>query len=160
MAGLLGTLLGYPGSPLHRALPNPLVRRAIMGALMGGTAIAVIYSPLGARSGAHLNPATTLTFLRLGKIAPWDALFYGVAQFAGGYLGVGLLQLLIGHAFVDPPVAAVATRPGPHGALVAFAAELVMAFILMLLVLIFMSHRRIAARTGLLVGVLVALYIL
>ena len=44
-----------------------------MGIAMGLTAVALIYSPLGARSGAHMNPAVTLTFLRLGKIAPVDA---------------------------------------------------------------------------------------
>ena len=59
-----------------------------MGAIMGLTAIGLIYSPWGQQSGAHLNPAVTLTFWRLGKVATWDALFYVLAQFAGGALGV------------------------------------------------------------------------
>ena len=59
-----------------------------MGLAMGLTAVAIIYSPWGKRSGAHINPATTLTFLRLGKVEPADALFYAVAQFAGAILGV------------------------------------------------------------------------
>ena len=40
---------------------------------MGATAIALIYSPWGKQSGAHMNPAMTLTFTRLGKVAPGDA---------------------------------------------------------------------------------------
>ena len=36
---------------------------------MGLTAIALIYSPWGQRSGAHFNPAVTLTFFRLRRVA-------------------------------------------------------------------------------------------
>jgi aquaporin Z len=51
----------------HPASPHPLMRRFLMGLAMGGTAIAIIYSPWGKQSGAHINPSTTLTFFRLGK---------------------------------------------------------------------------------------------
>jgi aquaporin Z len=33
-----------------------------MGLAMGGTAIAIIYSPWGKQSGAHINPSTTIAF--------------------------------------------------------------------------------------------------
>jgi hypothetical protein len=46
-----------------------------MGLLMGLTAVAFIHSPWGKQSGAHFNPAVTLTFLRLGKVMPGDAVF-------------------------------------------------------------------------------------
>ena len=115
-AGVVGVLLGYPGSPLHQALPDPTVRRVLAGMAMGLTAIALIYSRWGQRSGAHMNPAVTLSFLRLGKVRRWDALFYIVAQFAGGVLGVLLVAALCRAAFTEPPVAYVATRPGAAGA--------------------------------------------
>ena len=90
-AGLFGTLLGDPESAVHQAVASPLLRRALMGLAMGLTAVGIIYSPWGKQSGAHLNPATTLTFLRLGKVAPRDACGYVIAQFLGGLFGVYMI---------------------------------------------------------------------
>ncbi len=92
-ACLFGTLLEHPNSPIRRIVTDPLIRRALMGLVMGLTAVAIIYSPWGQRSGAHINPSVTLTFLRVGKISPGDAFFYIVAQFAGGIAGVLLATL-------------------------------------------------------------------
>jgi aquaporin Z len=64
-----------------------VLRRFIMGLAMGSTAIAIIYSPWGKRSGAHITPSTTLTFFRLGKVPRWDAIFYVASQFLGGVTG-------------------------------------------------------------------------
>ena len=61
-------LLGHPASPVSPLIPDPFVRRALTGIAMGATAMTLVYSPLGRRSGAHMNPSMTLTFLRLGKI--------------------------------------------------------------------------------------------
>jgi aquaporin Z len=158
-AGVVGVLLGYPGSPLHQMLPDPAVRRVIAGIAMGLTAIALIYSRWGQRSGAHMNPAVTLSFLRLGKVQRWDALFYIVAQFTGGVLGVLLVAALCRAAFTEPPVAYVATRPGPAGAGVAFVAELAISAIMMLTILAASGSRRFARYTGLFAGLLVATYI-
>jgi aquaporin Z len=60
--------LEHPASPLRAALPEAFGRRLVMGLAMGATAAAIIYSPLGARSGAHMNPAVTLAFLWLGRM--------------------------------------------------------------------------------------------
>src|SRR5919108_4861713 len=89
VACTFGVWLGHPESAVVRVLPDPLARRALMGMTMGLTAIALIYSPWGRRSGAHFNPATTLTFWRLGKIASADAVLYALAQAVGGIVGVG-----------------------------------------------------------------------
>ena len=75
-AGLLGVLLYHPASPTVDAIADPIGRRVFMALAMGLTTIALIYSPWGQRSGAHFNPAVTLTFFRLGKVAGWDAGFY------------------------------------------------------------------------------------
>src|SRR5262245_62897595 len=61
-------LLQHPASPVRALLPDPFLRRALTGLAMAGTAIALIFSQWGTQSGAHFNPAVTLTFLRLTKI--------------------------------------------------------------------------------------------
>jgi aquaporin Z len=158
-AGLFGTLLFHPGSPAVDAIPGELTRRAVMGLIMGLTAIGLIYSPWGQQSGAHLNPAVTLTFWRLGKVAPWDAVFYVLAQFTGGALGALAVLGLLGTAFADPPVAYVATMPGPAGTTVALLAEIAISFGLMTVVLLAINTPRLMPLTGALAGCLVALYI-
>jgi len=90
-----GVLLWHPGSPAQQVVADPFLRRVLMGLAMGATAIAIIYSPIGKRSGAHFNPGVTLTFLRLGKIARWDAAFYIAAQFIGGVAGVALAAIAL-----------------------------------------------------------------
>src|SRR5262249_45641157 len=130
-----------------------------MGCAMGLTAIALVYSPLGKRSGAHMNPAVTLTFLGLGRVAPRDALFYVLAQFAGGAVGLLACARLLGPLLGDPHVNYVATVPGDRGIDIAFAAELVISFLLMSVVLRVSSRPALARYTGLCAGALVALYI-
>jgi aquaporin Z len=153
-----GTLLGHPASPVHRAL-GEVTQRLVMGLCMGLTAIAIIYSPWGRRSGAHLNPALTLTFLRLGKVARRDALAYVAAQFAGGVLGVMVAHRLIGAALGHPAVHFVVTRPGTRGVAAAFAGEVLITFVLLSVVLRAQASARWSRFTGVFAGALVATYI-
>jgi hypothetical protein len=92
-AGSFAILLFHPASAVAQAIPSSLAGRLLMGCAMGLTAIGLIYSPWGKQSGAHFNPAVTLSFLRLGKIAAPDALFYVVAHFVGGVAGILLVAL-------------------------------------------------------------------
>ena len=105
-------LLEHPASPVYRAIPSDFVRRSLTGLAMGGTAITLIYSGWGQRSGAHFNPAATLTFFRLGKVAPKDALGYVVAQFVGGVLGVMLSSAVLGQLLAHQRVRYAVTLPG------------------------------------------------
>jgi len=158
-ACVFGTLLGHPASPVARAIPDGLPRRLLMGLAMGVTAVALIYSPWGRRSGAHLNPATTLTFWRLGKVGGPDAAWYVLAQGLGGIAGVLAAALFIGPVLAAPSVHYVATMPGPRGVTPAFLAEAVIAFVLMTVVLRASNTARLAAYTGIFAGALVATYI-
>jgi catechol 2,3-dioxygenase-like lactoylglutathione lyase family enzyme/glycerol uptake facilitator-like aquaporin len=152
-------LLFHPDSRVAAGMIDPILRRLLMGCAMGATAVALIYSPWGRRSGAHLNPATTLAFMRLGKVAPEDALFYVLAQFAGATLATVLLGVRFGAWMSDPAVHWVVTRPGPAGLLAAAAAELGISCGLMLVVLTVSNTPRVARWTGVSAGVMVAAYI-
>ncbi len=159
------TLLQHPASPLLSLLPatwwlaTPFVQRIPMGIAMGLTAIAIIYSPPGMRSGAHMNPAVTLSFLRLGKITPSDAVWYIAAQFVGGTMGIVVAIWVFGGWPAHPSVNYVATAPGTTGPAVAFLAEVTMAFAMMSTVLGLSSSPLLARYTGLGAGLLVALFI-
>lgn len=151
-------LVEHPASPLRTVLDDAVLRRALVGAAMGLTAIVLIYSAWGRRSGAHFNPAVTLTFHRLGKIRTRDALGYVGAQLAGGIAGVQLAALVLGTPVAHPSVAFAVTVPGTAGSLAAFAAEVVISFVQMTAVLV-LSNGRHARLTGVVAGLLVALWI-
>jgi aquaporin Z len=158
-ACLFATVLEHPSSPVRQTLMNAMLRRIPMGFATGLTAVAIVYSRWGQRSGAHLNPAVTLTFWRLGKVEAWDALLYVTAQFVGAIVGVGLAAALLGPRLADPAVRYAATVPGTGGAVVAFGAELLMTFVLMTVILIVTNRPGLNRFTGLFAGMLVASYI-
>lgn len=153
-------LIEYPASPVRQAIDSAFLRRSLVGLAMGATAIAIIYSRWGKQSGAHLNPAVTLTFYRLGRIEPADAAWYVIAQFAGGIAGVMVATWILGrHVIADPALNHLVTMPGMQGPAIAFAAEIVISFVLMLVVLHVSNQRNLNRYTGLAAGALVAIYI-
>jgi aquaporin Z len=160
LACAIVSIVEYPGWSLRQLIGDPTLRRGLEGIGMGATAIAIIYSPLGRQSGAHFNPAVTLTFWRLGRIHRWDALFYVVAQFAGGVGGVLLARALFGQAIGSRDVNYIVTIPHERGAILAFAVELLISFGLMTMVLQLNGRPRWAPFTGLGAGMLIAVYIL
>src|ERR1041385_1026023 len=131
--------------------------RVFMGLAMGLTAIGLVKSPFGKRSGAHMNPAVTLTFFRLGKIDGRDAAGYVIAQFIGGAAGLALLAFATRDALKNVDYAA--TVPGPRGALIAFLAEACISFLLMTVVLHVSNSPRLARYTPLFAGACVATFI-
>lgn len=158
-ACLVTILFELPSSPARMALPSPNFRRALTGVAMGLTAIALIYSPWGQRSGAHMNPSVTLTFAWMRKIRMVDAFFYVAFQFAGAVIGVSLVSVIAGMSLADPNVRYAATVPGSAGLIIAAAGELVISFIQMTAVLHVSNHARLNRITGLVAGGLVATYI-
>jgi aquaporin Z len=151
-------LLFHPDSPLVSVLPL-VARRLIMGLTMGATGACIVYSPFGKQSGAHFNPAVTLTFLRLGRVGWWDALFYVVGQFLGAITGVGLAALVAGMWLSNDSVRYAVTTPGVAGVLVAWVTEFVLAFGLMTIVLVASNTPKVARYTGVFTAALVAAYI-
>lgn len=114
----------------------------------------------GAIRVLHRSHPVTLAFFRLGMIDAGDAAFYMLAQIAGAIAGVLLAGALLGPALAAREVQFAVTVPGPAGALVAFAAELAISFVLMTAVLHVTNNPRLHPFTGLVAGALVATYIL
>jgi aquaporin Z len=77
-------VINATGSPLRPQLPSAGLRYALIGAGFGLAVAAIVVSPLGRRSGAHLNPAVTLAFWWRGRTRGLDAIGYVVAQCVGG----------------------------------------------------------------------------
>jgi aquaporin Z len=156
-ACFFGVLLFNPVSPAANL--NMTFRNVLMGLAMGSTAIGIIKSPWGKRSGAHFNPSVTLTFLRLGKIDPRDAVFYILFQFIGGIAGVLFSWIFLGNLLADRAVNFVVTTPGDHGTGVAFIAEIFISFVMMTMVLFTTNSASLARFTPFFAGSLVAFYI-
>lgn len=159
-AAALGTFMVSAcafGVWLPRVLDGAFAQRLAGGIAMGLTAIAIMHSPWGKRSGAHMNPAVTLSFWWLGKIAGWDAVFYIMGQIAGGAGGVALASFLIGPAVADAHY--VATVPGPQGSWAAFAGEFTISCLMLSTVLHVANSRRWTRFTPWVAGSLVATFI-
>ena len=160
MACASATLFHHPASPIASSLAgHPFLQRLAVGLTMGLTMVAIIYSPMGKRSGAHFNPAVTFTFFRLRKIHAVDAFFYIVFQFLGGIAGGMLAGWILGSFVSAPAVDFATTHPGDDGSLVAFLAEMLISAIIMGTVLYVTNHKKIMHKSGLYVGILFAIYI-
>jgi aquaporin Z len=156
-ASFFGVLLFHPTSPTAHL--GFVTRNLLMGLAMGATAVGIIMSPWGRRSGAHFNPAVTLSFLRLGRIGARDAVFYILFQFGGGLVGALLSSLVLQDLLADGAVNYVVTVPGSHGWGVAFGAEVIISFVMMTTILFTSNTARSQRLTPLLAGALVATFI-
>lgn len=152
-------LLGHPGSPVHNWIADPFGRRLAGGLAMATTALAIFYSRWGKRSGAHMNPALTLTFFRLRKIAAADAFFYVVAQFLGGIAGVVIASFALGMAASHRAVRFAVTQPGDAGWKIAFIAEAAISFVMVLTVLTISNRKNLCRYTPLFAATLIVTYI-
>lgn len=142
-------------SPMPGLIPSPDLRRLLTGMLFAGGATLVVVSPLGQRSGGHLNPAVTFAFWLKGNISSVDALLYVVAQVAGALLGVGIMALLCGAAVRG--VEFGVTEPGEgYSVAAAFIAEIGITGMLVGLILFCVNNQRFARYTPVLAGSLVA----
>jgi aquaporin Z len=158
-ASVADVLLYDPRAPTFQLIENPFWKRSLMALAMAGTAVALIYSRWGKRSGAHMNPAFTLSFWFMGKVKTVDAMYYGIFQTIGGVLGALTGYVLTAGLLADPEANWVVTVPGPEGVWAALFSELVIAFILMLVVAVMLGSR-FTQYTGWVAGFLIFLYVL
>lgn len=158
-AGVFVSLIEYDGFFIKQTISNAQLRLILIGVAMGLTAILLINSKIGKRSGAHMNPALTLTFYRLGKIKFWDSAFYILFQFIGGTIGVYVVYFIFGKVFANPPVNYIITVPISNSIIIPFAAEVLMSFLLMAMVLFITNKINLAKYTGVIAGIMLAIFI-
>jgi aquaporin Z len=155
---LFGTFLYSKASPMARFALSRSENAVIMGMCVAATTLLIIHSPFGRRSGAHFNPAITLTYLWLGRIHRWDALSYVAAQFSGSLAGVFVARQILGLSLSAKPVHYVVTIPGSYGRAAAFIAEFLLSALLMGVVLFATNHRTLARFSPLLVAAVTVFY--
>jgi aquaporin Z len=159
VGGLSAVALDFgAGTPVTRWLPSPSLRLLVTGMLFAGTGSLVAVSPLGRRSGAHINPAVTLAFWLTRHMHPHDLAGYMVAQFLGAIAGAALWRLLWGPLVVS--VQDGVTMPGPGvSSAAAVAIEAGMTALLVLAIFVFVARARTMRLTPLAVWAVVTLLV-
>jgi aquaporin Z len=79
-------LAGYGG-----ALPNGILPIA----LAFGLSVTAMAYAIGPVSGCHINPAVTVSLWAAGRFDTKDLPGYLIAQFLGGFIGAGMLALVL-----------------------------------------------------------------
>jgi len=155
-----GTLIYGYESPLKSLGLSQAFKSTLMGTAVAITTFLIIRSPFGRRSGAHFNPAVTFTFLWLGRIHRWDAVYYIAVHFAGAVVGVLAARQILGLRLSAPSVRYMVTLPGQYGSPAAFIGEFLLSGLLMSTVLYASNHRLLARLTPALVALLTIFYFL
>ena len=158
LVGLSAVILDFgQGSPVTRLVPDAGLRRAITGFLFGSTGGLIALSAVGKHSGAHINPAVTLSFLLMGKTRPLHAVAYVVAQLTGAILGA-LPLLLWGD--LGRSVAFGATLPGEgYGTGWALLGEIGTTLALVVGLFLFLQHAKLRRFTPALFPLLYAIMV-
>jgi len=129
----------------------------------GFVLLALVYA-IGPVSGCHVNPAVTMGFVVSKRMAVNEAIGYWVAQFLGGIVGaVALWAVLHDSDLYSRKTVGLGTDGwgADHsmvhlGAGGAFAAEVVLTFLFVLVVLAATSHDSSAGFAGLAIGLALA----
>ncbi len=159
LGGLSAVVVDFSaGSPVARIIPDASPRLLLTGALFAGTGALVTISPIGRRSGAHLNPAVTLAFWLTGHVHHHDLAGYVVGQVLGGLAGAAALIAIWGaraasvHDGITQPAVGL-TQPE------AAAIEALMTAAMIVTILLMVSSRRTMRWTPLGVWVVVTLLV-
>jgi aquaporin Z len=143
------------GLPMSHWIPNHSLRLLVTGLCFAGSGSLVVLSPLGRLSGGHINPSVSLAFWLGGKMHGRDFIYYVIAQMLGGILGAAALAgVWKKHS---KSVNNGMTLPGPGWPLwQVFDFEVVLTGLLVFLIFIFVSNRRLMRWTPLMNWIVVA----
>ena len=102
---LLATVVG--SGIMAERLAGGNVAIALLGnTIPTGAILVVLITIFGPISGAHFNPAVTLSFALRREISPRDSLLYVVAQVTGGIAGVLVAHVMFDNPIIDPSTTA------------------------------------------------------
>ena len=94
-AGLLAVVIGSGIMGENLAGGNAAIT-LLANAIATGAGLAFLILSFGSISGAHFNPAVTLTEVFRGNISWKEGAFYIVTQITGAFVGVGIANLMFG----------------------------------------------------------------
>jgi MIP family channel proteins len=159
---ILGTyilVLGGTGTVVAVLLATPddaAVNRTAISLAFGMAVVVPVYAFIHV-SGAHINPTVTVALAAVGKF-PWRAVpAYIVAQLVGAVLASLTVWMFFGERARSESLMLGATPVGDRGWVIAFIAEVILGFLLLVVIMsIGTDDRATPAITGLTVGVLVA----
>jgi aquaporin Z len=138
---------------------GPLVAGVVGVALAFGLVLLALAYAIGPISGCHVNPAVTLGVLLSGGMTATEAVYYWVAQFAGGIAGAALLKLLTsGFGDVTDTTDALGSNDwGPTiSAPGAFVLEVLITMVLVVVVLLVTGRSATPGFAGLAIGLTLA----
>jgi len=135
----------------------------VMTALTFGLVLLALAYALGPLSGCHVNPAVTIGFLASRRITVQEAVGYWVAQFVGGIAGAAALWAVFsgarGYSRTTQGLGADGFGANSMVGLNwggAFAAEAILTFLFVLVVLSVTSHAATAGFAGIAIGLALA----
>jgi glycerol uptake facilitator-like aquaporin len=100
-----------PASGAYIAELRPAL--AILAAITALALAGLIVSPLGRRSGGHMNPAVTVAVWLMDVFPGASVVPYSAAQLAGSVAGVGLARLVWGPSISTKAIGYAALGPKP-----------------------------------------------
>jgi aquaporin Z len=145
------------GSPVSQLIPNYKLRQSISGFLFGCIGASIALSPIGRKSGAHINPAVTLAFRLFGKIDLGTSMGYIIAQLSGAI--VGCLPLLL-WGTLGQSIYYGGTMPGKdYDTLIVLLGEVITTFCLVAGLCVFLGFHKIRKYTPFMIPFLYAIMV-
>ncbi len=159
IGGLSAVCLDFGAhSPVAAAIPSRSARLLITVILFASSGALVTISPIGRRSGAHLNPAVTLAFYLRRHLHHHDLFGYVAGQCVGAIVGDAAVRWWWGSRATS--VADGLTQPRAHlASLSAAGIEAAMTATMVFTILAFVSSARTARFTPLAAAIVVALLV-
>jgi len=158
LIGISAIVLNFGTCIMQEAISSFSVRLLLTGVFFAGGATLVVYSPVGRISGAHLNPAVTLSFFLQKKLKGRDFLMYSLMQIAGSIIAAFISLFLWSESARRVNVGM--TLPGTgYGIFSVFFTEVLITFLLVSLIFFFLHRKALTKFTGLAAGSLVAILV-